>query len=153
MLSTAMTIQCQWWMKEYGALLEWYWQGVIWRGVPRATCVHHKSQTNWPGIKPWSLWWKGGDLTCWGVARPARIVTIDLAMSGNKALHFHLTSSKTLTYLSAINLKRTIQSTLRRNLLRGIVQYCGWRRNGGNTTELSCSWLQINTRRIKPDRN
>ena len=45
------------WMNEYGAMVEWYWQGETLKYTPREKnlfqrhFVHHKSDTDWSGIE------------------------------------------------------------------------------------------------------
>jgi hypothetical protein len=38
---------CGRWMNEYGALVEWYWQGV---GRKSCHCFYQKTHTKWPGV-------------------------------------------------------------------------------------------------------
>jgi hypothetical protein len=61
MLSTKV-IQHWWQINEYGALLEWYWEGKTFKCSDKylSQChfVHHKSNMNCPGIEPMH------DITC-----------------------------------------------------------------------------------------
>jgi hypothetical protein len=48
-------------MNEYGALVEWYWQGKLkyWEEhLSQCHSVHHKSHKEWPApdVRKWSLW-------------------------------------------------------------------------------------------------
>jgi hypothetical protein len=43
------------WTNEYGALVEWYWQGetALHGNLSQCYCVHQKIHVDWPGIELW----------------------------------------------------------------------------------------------------